>query len=65
MAAVKKLTLKKMPKKPKQSASIKTKENYLKKVAEVKKENNKRKTAYNSAKKKNETLNKKIAGVSK
>jgi len=65
MAAVKKLTLKKLPKKPKASASIKVKENYLKKVGEIKKENNKRITANKSAVKKNETLQKRIGAVSK
>lgn len=65
MASVKKLTLKALPKKPKASATIKAKENYLKKVADINKENNKRKTAHKSAVKKNETLQKKIAAVSK
>lgn len=53
--ALKKL---KMPKKPKASASLETKQNWLKKAAEVKKENAKRE----SDKKKSKELSKKIAG---
>lgn len=49
----------KAPKKPKRSASIATKENWLKKVAEMKKENARR-VALN---KKSEELSKKIAGT--
>lgn len=48
--------LKKFPKRPKKTASISVKENYLKKVAEVKKENAK----ILSAKKKSEALDKRI-----
>ena len=51
-----KLKMLKLPKRPKASASVSVKENYLKKVAEVKKENAKRK-AINA---KSEALNKKI-----
>lgn len=54
-----KLKMLKAPKKPKRSASIETKENWLKKVAEVKKENARR-VALN---KKSEELSKKIAGT--
>lgn len=36
------LKMKKMPKAPKQTASIQVKENYLKRLAEVKRENAKR-----------------------
>ena len=49
----------KAPKKPKRSASIGTKENWLKRAAEVKKENARR-VALN---KKSEELSKKIAGT--
>ena len=38
-----KLKMVKTPKRPKASASVETKQNYLKRLAEVKKENNKRK----------------------
>lgn len=51
------LKMKKLPKAPKQSASIQTKENYLKRVSEVKRENAKR-AALN---KKSATLSAKIA----
>ena len=54
-----KMKMLKAPKKPKRSASIATKENWLKKVAEVKKENARR-VALN---KKSEELSKKIAGT--
>ena len=54
-----KLKILKAPKRPKKSASIETKENWLKKVAEVKKENARR-VALN---KKSEELSKKIAGT--
>lgn len=49
--------MKKMPKAPKKSASIATKENYIKRVAEIKRENAKR-AALN---KKSEALSAKIA----
>lgn len=55
-----KFKLKSLPKKPKRSASNATKENYLRKVAEVR--------AYNQGiareKAKAESLNKRIAGIS-
>lgn len=51
---------KKLPKKPKASASLATMENYLRKVAEVKKFNQKVK----SDKARKETLRKKIQGIS-
>ena len=51
------LKMKKMPKAPKASASIQAKENYLKRVAEIKRENKKR-AALN---RRSETLTKKIA----
>lgn len=54
-----KLKMLKAPKKPKMSASIETKENWLKRVAEIKKENAKR-VALN---KKSEELSKKIAST--
>lgn len=63
MAASKKLVLKKLPKKPKASASVSVKENYLKKVTAIKKENDKRKREFESNKKKNLALSKKIAGI--
>lgn len=53
------LKMKKLPKAPKASASIQSKENYLKRVAEIKRENNRR-AALN---KKSDALSKKIAGV--
>jgi hypothetical protein len=56
MATVK---LIKLPKKPKKTASIATLERYLKKVAEIKKENTKR----TNAEKKREGLNKKIGSL--
>lgn len=49
----------KAPKRPKRSASIESKENWLKRVAEIKKENAKR-VALN---KKSEELSKKIAST--
>lgn len=51
------LKMKKMPKAPKASASIQAKENYLKRVAEIKRENKKR-AALN---RRSEALTKKIA----
>jgi len=56
-----KLKMLKYPKKPKTSASNATKENYLKKVAEIDKEN-KRREAEN---KKGDALSKRIAGIRK
>lgn len=53
------LKMKKLPKAPRASASIQSKENYLKRVAEIKRENNRR-AALN---KKSDALTKKIAGV--
>jgi hypothetical protein len=55
-----KLKMVKLPKKPKRSASTVTKENYLKKVDEIKKENQRRKKENDYAL----TLDKKIAGIS-
>jgi hypothetical protein len=54
-----KLKMLKLPKKPKQSASIAVLENYLKRVADVKKENAHR-TALN---KKRDSLAAKVAGI--
>ncbi len=54
-----KLKKKKLPKKPKASASIATKERYLKRVSEVNKENKK----IDSMNKKSEQLSKRIAGI--
>lgn len=51
-----KLKLKKLPKKPKSSASVTTKENWLKRVAEIRKEN----ARIRADKKKSEALDKKI-----
>lgn len=51
-----KLKLKKLPKKPKASASVATKENFLKRCAEIKKEN----ARIRADKKKSEILDKKI-----
>lgn len=53
-----KLKMKKLPKKPKANASVGTKENWLKKAAEVKKENARRV----SVNKRSGELSKKIAG---
>lgn len=53
-----KLKMKKMPKKPKASASVEAKENWLRKAQEVKKENERR-TREN---KRSAELSKKIAG---
>jgi predicted Holliday junction resolvase-like endonuclease len=54
-----KLKMIKYPKKPKQSASIESKERYLARVREIDKENAKRK----AENKKSEELSKKIAGI--
>ena len=54
-----KLKMLKAPKKPKRSASIETKENWLRRVADIKRENAKRA----SLNKKREELSKKIAGT--
>ncbi len=53
------MKLKKLPKKPKASASIAVKENWLKRAAEVKKENNRRMAAA----KKSQALSARIAKV--
>ena len=53
-----KLSMKKMPKKPKASASVETKKNWLKRANEVKKENARRAREN----KVSEQLSKKIAG---
>lgn len=54
-----KLKMKKYPKKPKASASVAVKENYLKRRKDVEKENNRRK----NLNKKSEALTKKISGL--
>lgn len=54
-----KIKMLKYPRKPKASASIESKENYLKRVKEIDKENAKRK----ALNKKSEDLSKKISGV--
>ncbi len=54
-----KVKLLKYPKKPKASASIESKERYLKRVSEIDKENNRRK----ALKKKDEALTKRIGSV--
>ncbi len=54
-----KLKMKKMPKKPKLSASVQVKENYLKRVAEIKKENERRKRENQ----KSIDLSKRISGI--
>ena len=51
-----KLKLKKLPKKPKASASVATKDNWLKRVAEIRKEN----ARIRADKKKSEALDKRI-----
>lgn len=52
------LKMLKMPKKPKMSASVATKENWLKRAADVKKENERRKREN----KRSEELSKRISG---
>lgn len=54
-----KLKMLKLPKRPKANASVTVKENWLKKAAEVKKENNRRR----ALNKKSDELSKKIAGT--
>lgn len=54
-----KMKLKKLPKKPKASASVATKENWLKRVAEIRKEN----ARIRADKKKSEALDKRIREV--
>ena len=61
--ALKKPKAKKLPRKPKVSASNEVKENYLKKVKAVKAENVKKARQYEAAKKKSASLNKAIAGI--
>ena len=56
-----KLKLKKYPKKPKASASVAVKERYLKRIAEIDKENR----SIESRNKKSEQLSKRIAGIRK
>ena len=51
--------LKKLPKKPKASASVETKQNWLKRAAEVKREN----ARILADRKKSKDLSRKIAGV--
>lgn len=63
MAGIKKPKKIKLPRKPKASASNEVLQNYLKKVADVKKENAKREAAYKSELKKREALKRKIAGI--
>jgi hypothetical protein len=53
------LKLKKYPKKPKASASVAVKERYLKRVAEINKENSRRKALENKSK----ALSKRISGI--
>lgn len=55
----KRVKLLKYPRKPKASASVATMENYLRRVKEIDKENNRRK----GEAKKAETLRKKISGI--
>jgi hypothetical protein len=61
MAAIKKPTKLKYPKKPKASASNETMEKYLKRVNEIDKENRKREADYKSELAKREQLKKKIS----
>jgi hypothetical protein len=61
--ALRKPKAKKLPRKPKMSASNQVKENYLIKVKAVKAENAKMSREYESAKKKSASLNKAIAGI--
>jgi hypothetical protein len=56
-----KLKMLKYPKKPKATASIAVKENYLRKVADIDKENRSRE----AQNKKSESLTKRIAGIRK
>lgn len=61
MAKIKKPKKLKLPKRPKASASIAVMENYLRKVAEVKKENARRLSQYERDKKRLVTLRNQIA----
>lgn len=70
MATLKKPKKLKLPKKPKAKASVTTLENYLKKVSEIKKMNDKRLAEFEKAKKqkiadkkKKEQLRAKISGL--
>lgn len=70
MATLKKPKKLRLPKKPKATASIATMENYLKKVGEIKKMNDKRLAEFEKAKKqkiadkkKKEQLRAKISGL--
>lgn len=63
MASIRKPKKLKLPKRPKANASNTTLENYLKKVADVKKQNKKRESDYKSAVKKRDTLKKRIASL--
>lgn len=61
MAAIKKPTLLKMPKKPGAGASLSVMEKYVKRVEQVKKENSKRESDYKAKISKLESLKKKIS----
>jgi len=65
MGAIRKPKKLKLPKRPKANASNAVLENYLRKVADVKKLNAKRESEYKSAIKKRDTLKKRIANLSK
>lgn len=60
-----KLTMKKLPKAPKKSASIQTKENYLKRVQEVKRENARREAINKKSAALNAKISKAISGFRK
>ena len=61
MKAPKKL---KYPKKPKMSASLQVKENYLARCKEIDKENTKRHSDFNKAKSKEKSVNAQLAKIS-
>lgn len=60
---MKKPTKKKYPKKPKQSASVESKENFLKRIKEIDSEFKSALAKYESDKKKNKVLSAKIKAV--
>ncbi len=60
-----KLKMLKAPKRPKTSASVAVKENYLRRLAEVTKENNRRKAENQKSKMLDEKISKAIRGFCK
>lgn len=60
-----KIKLVKIPRRPKASASIQVKENYLKKLSEVKRENDKRKSAIKRSKELDKRITEAIRKINK